>query len=108
MDSNLTTEELQAKILELQQQNEQLTTQNNAMNAELESTKTSLDQSRKLNTQYYHQMTFVNPTPTIPNSPENSPEEHKETMDEFIDSFLKPAVKQLKQNFGDDNVADIN
>lgn len=94
-----TIEELQQKLLEAQAENEQLKTEKETIQRELDDKDTSLTQARKLNSQ------LMNKIPSGHNNPEPvEPEEHKETLEEFLDSFIEPAVENMKKIYGSDKV----
>lgn len=97
-----TIEDYQARILELESENEQLKTQAISDKQKITSTESELSKARALNSNLLNKIPITKETPT--NIAE--PEPHVETVDEFINDFVEQARNRLVQIYGVDNVAD--
>lgn len=96
--TELTIEQLQEKVLELSQKNEQLETENASLKKTNEEVSDTIKQVRAINTKLYQQSSF-GITNTNP-SAEPEQEEHVETKEEFLKSFIDPAKERLSKTYG--------
>lgn len=93
-----TIEELQAKILELSDSNEKLSTENDALKKAHEEDVSTIKQVRNINTMLYQKTSFGK-TPASEGNTEDE-DEHIETADEFLDSFIQPAKERMEEMYG--------
>ena len=90
-----TYEELLAKFNELKESNQK-------MEAKLEETANSLNESRALNTKLLLK-DGVTPTP----EPDPEPEPEPETVEQFVDSFIKKSCEKRNKDYGE-IIYDVN
>lgn len=98
-----TIEDYQARILELESENEQLKTQAIADKQKISTTESELSKARHLNSTLINRVPITTENHT---NPTTEPEPHTETVDEFINDFVEKARTELVKIYGSDNVAD--
>lgn len=102
MDKELTVEELQNQLLEIQKENEKLKTEKEATDKELIDTKSSLESSRKIAAELWSKQKggtspILNPDDTE-DKEELTPEK---ALDLLLDDALKPNLIRMKKIYGD-------